>query len=294
MPRFSGVAGLLLPALAAISWGTNAVAGRYLVGGGHIDGVTLTLVRFALATPLIGVSAFYIARDKMFNPDRSLMGWSAVLGLLGITGFNIFFYSALGHMDASITALVTALATPLTYMAAVVLGLEKATLLATAGALVSVAGTYLVLSPSPGSNVSLLGFLLAFGAALSWVVYTIILRVKLAGYDQNVVMFWTSLFGTIFTIPAYAALAPGGGLRLGPVEAALILYVAAVPGALGYTLWNLGVEKVGASKSAVFIPLVPLTAAILGWLLLGETLTIRQLVGAALIIAGIIAVVWRR
>ncbi|BAA80339.1 hypothetical protein APE_1345 [Aeropyrum pernix K1] len=197
-------------------------------------------------------------------------------------------------MDASITALVTALATPLTYIAAVVLGLEKATLLATAGAFISVAGTYLVLSPQPGSTVSIIGFLLAFGAALSWVIYTLILRVKLAGYDQNVVMFWTSLFGTVFTVPAYIALAPRGGLEVGLLEAALILYVAAVPGALGYTLWNLGVERVGASKSAVFIPLVPLTAAILGWLLLGETLSIKQAIGATLIIAGIVAVVWRR
>jgi len=76
-----------------------------------------------------------------------------------------------------------------------------------------------------------------------------------------------------------------------PAIITLILYIAVVPGALGYLTWNLGVEKAGPAKSAVFIPCVPLVATGLGLLLLGEPISLEQLVGGILIIIGVLMVI---
>ncbi|MCE4603892.1 MAG: DMT family transporter [Aeropyrum sp.] len=282
---------LVYPALATISWGTNAVAGRILVGEGHIDGITLTFVRFSLALPLLGIVALATRRSGDWESlvRSGPMLTTAVLGLLGIAGFNILFYTALGLMEASLVSLLTSLATPLTYIMAVLISIDVLTASGLAGTLSSFAGTYFVLGPR--LNGEYLGGVLAIGAAVAWSLYTIILRTRLPARNQNIVIALTTFWGTLFTAPAVVV---SGGPQLGNIglrEVLLILYVAVVPGAIGYTLWNIGVEKVGAARSAIFIPLVPLTAALLGVVLLGEKLTPLQAFGGLLILAGIVLVV---
>jgi len=58
--------------------------------------------------------------------------------------------------------------------------------------------------------------------------------------------------------------------------------------ALAFTWYAEGVQRIGATRSAAFINLVPLSAVILGALLLDERLSLAVLVGGALVITGVI------
>ena len=57
---------------------------------------------------------------------------------------------------------------------------------------------------------------------------------------------------------------------------------------LAIAMWNIGVKQVGPSHAAGFQNLVPLIALGSSWLLIGEIPVLQQLVGGALIIAGLI------
>jgi len=66
-----------------------------------------------------------------------------------------------------------------------------------------------------------------------------------------------------------------------------ILFMGLFGSVLAYLWWNQGVQKLGAARVGVFINLVPIFATLIG-LLLGQSISLAQLCGALLVIAGVI------
>jgi drug/metabolite transporter (DMT)-like permease len=56
---------------------------------------------------------------------------------------------------------------------------------------------------------------------------------------------------------------------------------------LGYLVWSWGLSKLEATKVSVFSNLQPIIAALLGWVFLGEPITLRFAIGATVVIAGV-------
>jgi len=263
------------------------VAGRFLALTG-VDGLTLSLARFLIATPLL-IAAAYLASSLRLPRSLSIAVLLAAAGATGIAGFNYFFYSSLEHVSAATTAFIATLATPLTYIASVLLGYERLSFRGVLGVSLSMAGLYLLLGPSLGGGLA--GPLLALAAAVSWTLYTLIVK-KLTGVMGPLeVLAWASVVGTLLLLAAgwrgLVEAAPG----FTPLQWLVIVYVALVPGFLGYLAWNYGVERIGPARSAVFIPGVPLTAALLSAALLGEVPSPLEALGGLLIVAGIYIVV---
>lgn len=64
-------------------------------------------------------------------------------------------------------------------------------------------------------------------------------------------------------------------------------YLGAIGSALAYIWYYQGIEQIGATRAGVFIALNPLTAVLLGTLLLSEPLSANLAAGGALILLGI-------
>lgn len=78
-------------------------------------------------------------------------------------------------------------------------------------------------------------------------------------------------------------------------EATVAFVIGGVIGtAVGRTAMLRAVRLVGASRSNAFIAATPAVAAFSGWLLLGETLTLLEFVGAAIVISGLLWLVRAR
>ncbi len=56
----------------------------------------------------------------------------------------------------------------------------------------------------------------------------------------------------------------------------------------GYIAWSRGVQAIGATRTSVYVNLIPVVAAATAWVWLGESLSSRQLLGATAMIAGIL------
>jgi drug/metabolite transporter (DMT)-like permease len=79
------------------------------------------------------------------------------------------------------------------------------------------------------------------------------------------------------------------GLQLPTLQNAWVFLTVAVgPGLLAYAFWNNGVRTIGASRAALFLYLIPVFAAILGGIFLGERLAAFHAFGGALILAGLL------
>ena len=95
------------------------------------------------------------------------------------------------------------------------------------------------------------------------------------------------LAGLIFFSPGirYIVAEPGILLRMDLIATLFLLGVFASVGAFG--LYNWSMSRIPASRASVFINLVPAVAVLLGWTLLGETLSPGQIAGALLVGFGV-------
>jgi len=57
---------------------------------------------------------------------------------------------------------------------------------------------------------------------------------------------------------------------------------------LAFICYNEGIKRIGATRASITATLEPITAGFIAWLLLGETMELWQILGAALVIASII------
>ena len=101
---------------------------------------------------------------------------------------------------------------------------------------------------------------------------------------------WSILLGTLMLWIASAIcgeLSVAALVQLGPQQWLSLMYLGVFGSALAYIGYYDGIRKIGATRSGVFIALNPLTAVILGALLLGEQLTLAMCVGGGVILTGI-------
>lgn len=219
----------------------------------------------------------------------------ALLGLFGIFFYNLCFFYGLHYINASRASLIVALNPAVIGLASWLLLKERLGRAKVAGIASCIAGASIVIvSRNPqllASNADAwIGDLLIFGCVLSWGVYSLFSRElnQTLGPVQTVT--YSILLGTAMlwaTSALRGELSVDALLSLGPQQWLGLTYLGVLGSALAYIGYYDGIRKIGATRSGVFIALNPLTAVILGALLLGEQLTLTMCLGGGLILAGI-------
>nr|BFE96199.1 hypothetical protein GCM10020185_67350 [Pseudomonas brassicacearum subsp. brassicacearum] len=192
------------------------------------------------------------------------------------------------YINASRASLIVALNPAVIGLASWWLFKERLSRLKVAGIVLCIGGAGLVIvsrDPSllQGAAQGWIGDLLIFLAACWAGVSIRCFRKKLndsLGPLQTVT--WSILLGTLML---WLACAAAGEIRVEAlrgldVEQWLsLLYLGVLGSALAYIAWYDGIRRIGATRSGVFIALNPLTAVLLGALLLDERLTALMCVG---------------
>lgn len=131
------------------------------------------------------------------------------------------------------------------------------------------------------------GFLVI--AALTWALYSVLVKAATATRSTLVVTTYALAFGFVLTSPA-VPLETGSPTWLAMPALAWwgVLYLGVISTAGAFYLWNKGFELLEASLASLFFFAQPIVGAILGWLLLGERLPSTFFLGAALIAAGVL------
>jgi DME family drug/metabolite transporter len=154
------------------------------------------------------------------------------------------------------------------------------------------AGVSLLVAGGSSASVSPLGVGLALGAGASYASYTVISKQLLrAGHTPETVM--AAAFGTggLLLVPVLVATA---GPWLGTADGlAMVAFLAVVPTALAYVLFARGLRELTAGETATLTLAEPLTAALLGAVVLGERPGIVAVAGAVLVLTGLLALAGR-
>jgi drug/metabolite transporter (DMT)-like permease len=280
--------------LAAVTmvWGGTFVAGRYLAGG--LNPLLAASLRFLLASVAL-LLFIRMARTPLVRPSPRQWLQLSLLGFFGIFFYNVCFFYGLHYINASRASLIVALNPAVIGLASWLLFKERLTRAKVVGIAICMAGACMVIvSRDPqllaGGADAWLGDLLIFGCVLGWGVYSLFSRELNHSLGPVQTVTWSILLGTVMlwiTCIVRGEVSIEAVASLGAQQWLSLLYLGVLGSALAYIAYYDGIRRIGATRSGVFIALNPLTAVILGALLLGEPLTLAMCLGGGLILAGI-------
>ncbi|MBK3642923.1 EamA family transporter [Streptomyces sp. MBT33] len=265
-----------LTAIAPVAWGANYFVTREFLPadrplyGAALRALPAGLVMLALCRRL----------------PRGAWWWrSAVLGLLNVSVFFVLVYAASQLLPTSVASTVMAVS-PLTMMlAAWLLMAERPRAAHVVGAGIGLAGVCLMLLTG-AADVGLPGVLASAAAVLVSSFGHILTRRWGAGIDVSASTAWQLIAGGLVLLPAAVAV-EGSPPRLTAAGFLAFCYVALVATALAFTVWFAGLRHLPAGTVGLIGLLNPVTGVLLGVAVAGESLTLQQLCGLVLVLAGV-------
>lgn len=281
---------------SALSFGLSGSLARGLLDTGWTPGA-VTLVRIGLAALLVVPFGLAALRDR-WHLLRSNAGTILAYGTFAVTGAQFCYFSAVQYMQVAPALLIE-----FTAPVAVVLWLwlrhgQRPSRVTALGIALAIAGLVLVVGLVSGADVSLAGVLWALGAMVGASVYFLLSAddgrglppLSLAAGGLVVATALLGLLSVVGLLPTAAAAVPA---VYNGVEVAWwlpLVLLGLVTAAMAYTLGIAAIRRLG-SRVASFVGLTEVLAALgWAWLLLAELPSAVQLVGAVLIVLGVVAV----
>ena len=278
--------GIGLVNLATVVWSTNMVLGRWLRD--DIGPLTLAAARFFIA------SLFFAPLLRRRPPEERRLGedrWLLVgMALSGVVVFAPTLYLGLRFTTAVNATLVNGFGPLITGLLAAALIREPMSRRQFAGAVVGLAGVITLIS---GGSLTFwqevrgsVGDLIVMVAVTLWGLYSVLGRQVMRHRSS----FSATALSVFLGLPPLL-LAAAWEVQVIPVSirsdvVLAVLYIGIGPVVVGFLSWNAGVRRLGSSGAMVFYNMLPLYGALLGHLVLGESIGAVHLVGGSLIIGG--------
>lgn len=271
-------------------WAGNAVVARTAMLA-DVPPFAFNFWRWALALLIIlPFTARRVWRHRRLIRERWL--YFAAFGLCSVTLFNDFYYIGLQTTTAVQGSLIMAVLPVVVLILVTVFLDHRITRRQIWGAVLSIAGAaVIVLQGDPRLLRTLavnIGDLWCLAAVAVWAIQIVMLRWKPAEISIAPFMTVAIAFGVALQVPLYSwehvsgdVFRPDGSTLL------LVGYVALFASAIGTTMYNSGVIRVGPANAGYFANLYPAFAAILAIAFLGEPFEWYHGAGGAFVLAGI-------
>lgn len=141
-----------------------------------------------------------------------------------------------------------------------------------------------------GGGWALLGDALTLLAALGWTANNIITKRVAGRLQPTALILWSSAAALPVMLLVSIVLEREQRWRFTPTAIASVLYLGGVAAAFSFAIFTWLIQRYSAIRVNAFVFLAPVFGVLIGWALLGETLSVSQLAGALLVAAGILLV----
>ena len=301
MTRNNLIPGLAWASLSVLCWAPLfSVAKRTLP---HIDAFALGTVRYAVGVLLFVLLLAAVEGRQALRFDGRL-GKATLYGLIGITGFNLFVWLGLAFTRPEHASIILALQTPLTALAVWVMRRQRPAAFTLGCVALAIAGVFIVitkgdpvaaigeLARTAGDGGALLGDLLIFCGALSWVTYTLAAG-KFAGWSPLRMSVLTCVPGAVGLLIAHGVAIAAGWASVPSLHAIggigwQILYFSVGTVVFGVLAFNNAARRLGPLNTMLMLNLVPIGVFAIE-AALGRSFEAIELAGAAMVIAALAA-----
>jgi drug/metabolite transporter (DMT)-like permease len=281
----------ILMVFTAIFWSGAFITGKIAVL--EFPPFALTFFRFLLALPFIFALLYSKEKEKWLPKGRQWVPL-VILGIIGTFFYHVLFFSALRYTTAINSSLIGATNPVLTTLMAALFFNEKLKQKRIIGIIFSFIGVFLIVTNADWQLISTFSFnsgdVLMFGAVFSWALYALLGRGYMRQYSLSPLMVtsYTFFICVIVSVPFVLWENPASYLSKTSVSGwASIFYMSIFASVLGYLIQMFAIERIGASRAAVFVNLVPIFTIIQSILILGESFSLFKCIGALSIITGV-------
>ncbi len=278
--------GPILVALAAALWGTTGTA--QALGPEGISPQAVSGLRMAGGALLLG----YAVLRRATVPLRELMGWPLFWCVTTMAISQPLFFTGVDRTGVAVGTIVTIGSGPILggLVAWLVRG-ERPGRRWFVATILALAGAVLLLSGGESAGVDPGGLAFSFGAGLAWAIYLVAAKSLFEAHPPVYVA------GVVFTGAALALLpvlfsadltwlGTGRGL-------AVVLWLGLVATAASYVMFSHGLGATPVAAAATLTLAEPLTAAVLGMVVLDEPVRATTIVGIAMVGLGLVALTYR-
>jgi len=140
---------------------------------------------------------------------------------------------------------------------------------------------------------STLGGISLIIAALTWALMSVLIKRLPSEYSQIVVTTYATLIAVVVLTPFVITKLPQIEMNelTKPTIWGGLIYLGVISTSTAFLLWNRGLQMLNASSGGVFFFFQPVFGTLLGWLILGETISITFWIGSILILFGVLIVI---
>ncbi|MEP3048716.1 MAG: DMT family transporter [Roseibium sp.] len=279
---------ILLLVLTTLLWGGNTVAGR--LAAGEVSPMVVVFLRWLIVASVL-IPLLWPRIRSEWPLMRPAFGRMILMAVFGFVSFNTLFYIAAADTTAVNLGIIQGSMPILVLVGSVIAFGTKVRTLQVVGILATLIGVTLIaaqgsldvllsLKVNPGDSIMLIACVLYSG-------YTLALRNRpqVSGLVFFAVLAGISVFaslpGLAYEIATDTALWPDMKGWL------IVLYIALGPSCLSQIFFMRGVELIGPTRSGVFINLVPIFAAVLAVMILGEPFEWHHGLALVLVLGGI-------
>lgn len=275
--------GMFYAFLAVFLWGTMGTTIKLIVA--TVDSFSIAVYTGLFAT--IALFIYLITTKKMKELIRELKEhylFFMIAGVIGLGIQQIFYLKAFQILPASQVVIVFYLYPLFMILLSGLILKEKTSLASMFFVLLGFFGVYIL--ASNGTFVKLdinTGLIVTLLASLSWGLFSV--SIKLRKVNAEISMFLFNLFGLAFLI----ALVPLFGFNyfLTLTETLGILYLALIPTALAFVLWNKALYLTRTSICSNISLLTPLFSLVIISLVLKEKINFHQIIGLIVILVSV-------
>ena len=279
--------GYALGAIAAATYGMNPLFALPLYADG-MNPDSVLFFRYLFAIPLVGL--MLKARGRSLRVERRALLPLAGMGLL-VALSSLALFLSYNYIAAGIASTMLFVYPILVALIMTLVFHERITLQTVVCIALALVGIGLLYRSADGVTLSLAGTVFVMGSALAYALYIVgVNRPGLKHIATLKVTFYVLLFGLVLFVARFACgvafTLPHTWYLWGCVVA-----LAVFPTAISFLCTTSAIQYIGSTPTAILGALEPVTAVFFGVTVFGESLTFRESVGLALIIAAVTLVV---
>jgi len=269
----------------ALIWSSAFTSARIIVA--DAPPLASLAVRFLISGILGVILAAMMGQTWRLTRDQ----WRAtfIFGLCQNALYLGLNFVAMQTIEASVASIIASVMPLMVAFAGWVIFRDKLPMMAVAGLVAGVIGVAIIMGARIEAGVDIYGMALCGVAAVALTIATMSMRGASSGGNLMMVIGLQMLVGSAVLAMASASLeviTVNWTWQLGVAMA----YTTLAPGLIATWIWFALVARIGAVKAATFHFLNPFFGVAIAAVLLGETLGAMDMVGVAIITAGILAV----
>ena len=278
--------------LAALFWSGNFIVGK-AASFFEIPPFTLNFYRWTFAWLILApftLKEIIKKKNYIFENIKLII----ILGITSITIFNSIVYYSLNFTQVISGVLMISTIPVMIIVFCWLFKIEKTNIYQILGVIFSLSGVFVIITKADLTVLLNLNFnkgdLWMVVAMFAWAMYSALLRKKKLEISQLSLLQTIISAGLIFLLPAYLTeLYLGYRANIHLPFVLTLTYVVLFPGLASFIFWIKGISIIGSNRAGIFLQLMPIFSTILAIIIFKEKFMIYHLIGAVLIITGIIS-----